>query len=62
MFEAVNTRLPFVKQDDKEEYLKDFKKLVKKSSLVKSVIDETSHQKFYELSTNIMTGVISKPE
>lgn len=62
MFAAINTRLPFVDKRDKEEYLQDFISEAKKSSLVKLITNGKNSEKYYEIHTNIITGIASKPQ
>lgn len=57
----MNTRLPFVEEEDREEYLKDYVEACKHSSIVKRLVDEQSGEEFYEVTLNIISGVISKP-
>lgn len=62
MFSAINTRLSFVSEDDKKEYLRDFVEAVKHSSMVKTIVDENSKEKSYKIFTNMLAGVVSKPQ
>lgn len=58
---SANTRLPYVKEEDKESYIRDFLDGVKQGKMVKQVIDENTGRKFYEVTANFITGIISKP-
>lgn len=62
MFTAVNTRLKFIQEEGKEEYLKDFIEECKKSSMVKLITLENMDQKYFKLSNKMIIGVISKPQ
>lgn len=57
---ALNTRLPFVEEDDREEYMKDFIDKTKQSKLVKLVNDEKTKKETIHASVNMVTGIISK--
>lgn len=57
---AVNTRLPFIEEDDKETYLEDYLKAMKKASMIKAIENKEKGETCFELSSVIITGVVSK--
>lgn len=61
MIVAGNTRLPYVNEEDKEVYIKDYSEAVKKGKRVKRFNNENTGEIFYELSFKIITGVVNKP-
>lgn len=57
----MNYRLPFVEEEDKEEYLRDYKDEVKKIQFVKITEDEKTGEKIFNFTIDTICGVISKP-
>lgn len=57
---ATNTRLRFVKEEDKEEYIKDFVKACKEASEITIVVDEKSGERIVEAFLHVITGVVFK--
>lgn len=55
-----NTRLHYVKEEDKGSYIRDFLESVKKGKMIKELIDEQTGGKMFEVNVNMITGVISK--
>lgn len=53
---SVNIRLPFVEEDDRQEYLKDYILGSKNSSLAKTLIDEETGEKIVEMHHDVTTG------
>lgn len=58
---SVNHHLPFVKEEDKSAYIKDYLEAMKKTSKVKCITDGEKNQRYFELSYNIIAGVATKP-
>lgn len=58
---TVNMRLPLIEEDDREAYLTDYLEKVKKTSMVKQIIDEQTNENNVELSFDLITGIASKP-
>lgn len=59
---SVNARLPFIEEDDRESYMKDYIEETKKTKIVKIVTDEKTNEKIVLASLDIISGVVSKPE
>lgn len=58
---SVNIRLPFVEEDDRQEYLNDYISGSKNSSLAKILIDEKTGETLIEVHHDITTGMAFKP-
>lgn len=56
-----NYRLPLVKEEDKDEYLRDFINEVKKSKVMKIIKDQKTGEKFFEYTADLIYGIASKP-
>lgn len=56
----MNTRLPFVKEEDKEEYVNDFYEESKKTKFVKCVSTDENGKRTYSITVDVITGVASK--
>lgn len=57
MLEAVNFRLAFVDEKDRNEYLKDFVNLTKQTKDIYFVPEVNQ----YVIQTNLLTGIATKP-
>lgn len=62
LFTALNGRLPYIEETDRQAYVKDYVEEIKKCSRVKQIISRNGEDRLFEISGNIITGVITKPK
>lgn len=57
----MNTRLPFIEDDDRQNYLNDFINETKKTNLVEIFTDGKTNTTMVHSTLGLITGIVSKP-
>lgn len=60
LFTAVNNRMCVVEEEDKECYLRDYLAEMEGARLINIISNQQNGSKFYELSEELIFGVMSK--
>lgn len=58
---SVNIRLPFVEETDKEEYVRDYLKEIRRAKRMSVIIDDKTQEEILSADLFVVTGLIEKP-